>query len=67
MDSLFEQIANISKAGAFDVISEHRNQLLEENKKLKDYISYVDGKVEIDELPLSFDQWEDFEKSINNK
>lgn len=35
-------------------------RLYRENKELKDYIEYVDGKVEMNEFPLSFDQWQEF-------
>ena len=39
MDNLYEQIVNISKAGAFDVISKQRDELVIENKKLKEGIN----------------------------
>lgn len=29
---------------------------------LRDYIQYVDAKIQIDEIPLSFDQWQEFNK-----
>lgn len=34
MDNLFEQMANISKAHAYDIVSKQRDELLEENKRL---------------------------------
>lgn len=35
-NNLFEQMANISKASAYDIIVKQRNELLEENAKLKE-------------------------------
>lgn len=30
---------------------------------LRDYVSYCDAKAEIDEIPLSFDQWQQFNET----
>lgn len=30
---------------------------------LRDYILYVEGKIAINEMPLTFAQWQDFNKS----
>lgn len=35
MENLFEQVANISKAGAYDILVEQVKELKEENEKLK--------------------------------
>jgi len=35
MESLFQQMVNTSKAHAYDIICEHRNELLVENEQLK--------------------------------
>jgi hypothetical protein len=36
MDNLFEQIANISKAGAYDILVEQVGELKKENAKLRE-------------------------------
>lgn len=36
MDNIYDQIVNISKAGAFDVVSKQRDELAIENKALKE-------------------------------
>lgn len=41
MDQLMEQIVNISKAGAYDIVSKQRNELLEENKALKEQVKFL--------------------------
>ena len=41
MDNLHEQIVNISKAGAFDIVSKHNQELQEENKLLKERVKYL--------------------------
>lgn len=35
-NNIFEQMANISKAGAYDIIVKQRNELLDETAKLKE-------------------------------
>lgn len=35
-DSLFNQMANISKAHAYDIVSKQIDELMEENKRLKE-------------------------------
>lgn len=35
-DNLFEQIANISKANAYDIVSKHAQELKEENERLRE-------------------------------
>jgi len=40
-DNLFEQMANISKAHAYDIVSKQRDELLEENKRLKESVKYL--------------------------
>ncbi len=60
-----EHIANIEfyplKETANTIINSVNNYptLYRENKEIKEYIEYVDGKVEINEFPLSFDQWKE--------
>lgn len=34
-ESIFEQFANISKAHAYDIVAQQRNELMDENAKLK--------------------------------
>ena len=38
-----QQIINITKAGAYDVVAQHRNELLEENAKLKERVKYLEN------------------------
>lgn len=45
MDQLMEQIVNISKAGAYDIVSKQRDELLEENKALKERVKYLEGLI----------------------
>lgn len=42
---LTQQIVNISKAGAFDIVTEHRNELLEENAKLKERVKFLENLI----------------------
>ena len=41
MDNLFEQMANISKASAYDILLNQVKELKEENKRLKHSISVI--------------------------
>lgn len=45
MDNLFEQIANITKAHAYDIIVEQRNELLKENELLKNRVKYLESLI----------------------
>lgn len=38
MDNLFEQMTNITKAHAYDIIAKQRDELMEQNKALKSAI-----------------------------
>lgn len=38
MDNLFEQMANISKANAYDIVSKQRDELVAENKKMREML-----------------------------
>ncbi len=40
-----QQIINITKAGAYDIVAQHRNELLEENAKLKDRVKYLENLI----------------------
>ena len=40
-----QQIINITKAGAYDVVTQHRNELLEENAKLKERVKYLENLI----------------------
>jgi len=40
-----QQIINITKAGAYDVVSQHRNELLEENAKLKERVKFLENLI----------------------
>lgn len=40
-----QQIINITKAGAYDVVVNHRNELLEENAKLKERVKYLENLI----------------------
>ena len=40
-----QQIINITKAGAYDVVVNHRNELLEENKLLKERVKYLENLI----------------------
>ena len=42
MDNLFEQFANISKAHAYDIISQQVIELKEENTKLRNRVKYLE-------------------------
>ncbi len=44
-DSLFEQMANISKAGAYDIIVQHRDELLHENSLLKIKLQGAEARI----------------------
>ena len=44
-DIIYEQIINISKAGAFDIVSKHNQELQEENKLLKERVKYLQDLV----------------------
>jgi len=46
MDNLMEQIVNISKAGAYDVVVEQVKELTAENKALKDVVKQFIHAVE---------------------
>ena len=43
MDALFEQIINISKAHAYDIVSKQVQELTVENNKLKERIKFLDN------------------------
>ena len=45
MDNLFEQITNVSKAGAYDVLSKHNVELKEENQRLRDRVKYLENLI----------------------
>ena len=40
-----QQIINITKAGAYDIVANHRNELLEENAKLKERVKYLENLI----------------------
>jgi len=40
-----QQIINITKAGAYDIVAQHRNELLEENAKLKERVKYLENLI----------------------
>lgn len=40
-----QQIINITRAGAYDVVAQHRNELLEENAKLKERVKYLENLI----------------------
>ena len=40
-----QQIINISKAGAYDIVVNHRNELLEENTKLKERVKHLENLI----------------------
>jgi len=40
-----QQIINITKAGAYDVVANHRNELMEENAKLKERVKYLENLI----------------------
>ena len=40
-----QQIINITKAGAYDIVAQQRNELLEENAKLKDRVKYLENLI----------------------
>jgi len=45
MDNLFEQITMISKAGAYEVVAQHRNELIEENKNLRETLDWISKEI----------------------
>jgi len=45
MKDIFEQIANISKSGAYDIVAKQRNQLLEENKSLRHRVNLLESLI----------------------
>ena len=45
MDNITQTIINISKASAYDVVSQQRNELLEENAKLKDRVKFLENLI----------------------
>ena len=40
-----QQIINITKAGAYDIVAQHRNELLEENANLKERVKYLENLI----------------------
>ena len=46
MDSLSEQIINISKAGAYDIVAKHRDELKQQNDNLKAAINSVLNEIQ---------------------
>ena len=45
MEDLFEQMANISKAHAYDIVVDQVNSLTIENKRLKDRVKYLEDLI----------------------
>ena len=45
MDNLLEQITNITKAHAYDIISQQAQELQQENKKLKYRVKYLENLI----------------------
>ena len=45
MDNITQTIINISKASAYDVVSQQRNELLEENAKLKERVKFLENLI----------------------
>ena len=45
MDNLLEQITNISKAHAYDIVVDQVNDLTIENKKLKERVKYLEDLI----------------------
>jgi hypothetical protein len=45
MDNLTQQIVNISKAGAYDIIVKHRDELAEENARLKERVKFLESLI----------------------
>lgn len=41
MDNLFEQMANITKAHAYDLVAKHRNELAEQNESYRKALNEV--------------------------
>ncbi len=46
MDNLFKQFATISKAGAYDIVSKQRDELVIENEALKAEVKRLKGLIE---------------------
>ncbi len=44
-EALLEQIVNISKTGAYDIVSKHNQELQAENEKLKERIKYLEDLI----------------------
>lgn len=44
-DFLHDQLIAISKAGAYDIVSKQRDELIEENKKLKERVKYLENLI----------------------
>ena len=40
-----QQIINITKSGAYDIVAQHRNELLEENAKLKERVKFLENLI----------------------
>lgn len=45
MDNLLNQIVNISKAGAYDIIVAQRDELLQENALLKSRVKFLEDLI----------------------
>ena len=45
MENLFEQIANISKASAYDIVAQQNVELTAENQKLKERVKYLEDLI----------------------
>jgi len=46
MQDLFEKISNITKASAYDIVSKHNAELLEENKALKERVKFLENLID---------------------
>ena len=57
---------NHDPAGDPPVDAEANARLIADAPTMKDYIEYVEAKIDIDEMPFSYDQWIQMEKDLQN-
>ena len=52
-DFLTESIVNISKAGAYDIVSKQRDELVEQNKKMYELLCFANSSLSLSKDTLN--------------
>ncbi len=70
MENLFEQVANISKAGAYDILVEQVKELKEENEKLKGIaktvVAWFSNEANYPDGTVGYQLCQDAKKALKN-